>query len=76
MTNYYVNNKAQANGDHEVHTEECIHFSVSISSVDLGDYYGCDAAIRKAKTIYTQSNGCFCCCKACHALQLNEFMEF
>ena len=64
MTNYYVNNKAQANGVHKVHTEECMYSSSSISSVD----YGCDAAIRKAKTIYTQSNGCFYCCKACHAL--------
>lgn len=64
MARYYVNNKAQANGDHEVHTTGCSH--MPSDKKDLGDHDNCQSAVREAKKTYKQSNGCYWCCRECH----------
>ena len=66
MPNYYVNSHAQANGDHEVHTETCIWLPNSQNRISLGNYTNCSEAVSKAKTYYSQSNGCKTCSNACH----------
>lgn len=66
MKRYYVNDNAQTNGDHEVHTSGCPYFHLIVSKTDLGNHYGCASAVQKAKTIYPQSNGCYHCSNACH----------
>ena len=66
MAKYYVNDRAQNNGDHEVHKEGCIYLPMIVSKTNLGDHYFCDSAVRKAKTIYSQSNGCYHCSYSCH----------
>lgn len=61
---YYVNNKAQQNGDHEVHTEMCI-----IQPLDkkyLGEFSNCVDAVKEAKKTYSKSNGCKTCSNHCH----------
>ncbi len=63
---YYVNQNAQSNGDHEVHTYSCTQGPEDWNRTYLGDYTSCGEAVRKAKTIYWQSNGCYYCCNACH----------
>lgn len=63
---YYVNQNAQSNGDHEVHTYNCTHGPEDWNRIYLGDYTSCGEAVRKAKTIYWKSNGCYYCCSACH----------
>ena len=66
MDNYYVNDRAQANGDHEVHKDGCYWLKLAVSTTYLGQHYGCSTAVAKAKTIYRQSNGCKYCSPICH----------
>ena len=62
---YYVNNKAQSNGDHEVHTENCTYLPSDRKY--LGDFSNCKDAVAEAKKTYNKSNGCKTCSNACHA---------
>lgn len=64
MSDYYVNNKAQSNGDHEVHLRNCSYFPSDAKY--LGNFYGCASAVIEAKKHYRQSNGCAYCCPSCH----------
>lgn len=61
---YYVNNKAQSNGDHEVHTEKCIY--QPSDKKYLGEFSNCADAVKQAKKTYSKSNGCKTCSNACH----------
>jgi hypothetical protein len=61
---YYVNNEAQPNGDHEVHTENCIY--QPSDKKDLGNFSNCKDAVAEAKKTYTKSNGCYYCSESCH----------
>lgn len=63
---YYVNKKAQANGDHEVHTETCSFLPQAQNRTYLGTYASCRPAVAAAKKYYRQSNGCYYCARACH----------
>jgi hypothetical protein len=64
MAIYYVNNKSQSNGDHEVHVSSCIY--TPSDKKYLGDLGSCSVAVTEAKRTYSQSNGCATCCPACH----------
>ncbi|MEN2487056.1 hypothetical protein AAYQ05_04575 [Flavobacterium sp. B11] len=66
MKNYYVNQNAQSNGDHEVHTGDCIYLPLSQNRKYLGIFSNCKDAVIEAKKTYTKSNGCKTCCKECH----------
>lgn len=66
MANYYVNKNAQPNGDHEVHKEGCVWMPQASNRTYLGDFPTCFEAVRKAKTLYSQANGCATCSPACH----------
>jgi len=63
---YYVNKNAQSNGDHEVHVTGCSWMPDSINCISLGEHETCRTAVTKAKEYYSQSNGCYYCCNACH----------
>lgn len=63
---YYVNKQAQANGDHEVHKSGCSRMPAAENRLHLGAFSNCRDAVRKAKTIYSQSDGCYYCCNECH----------
>jgi hypothetical protein len=64
MNDYYVNNRAQSNGDHEVHKSGCTY--MPSDKKYLGQFSSCHDAVREAKKTYSQSNGCATCCPACH----------
>jgi hypothetical protein len=64
MKKYYVNDRAQANGDHEVHHEGCIYMPQN--KTDLGTFSNCADAVRAAKAYYSQVNGCKICSRECH----------
>jgi hypothetical protein len=66
MPNYYVNNNAQNNGDHEVHKDGCTWLSKIVSKTSLGYHSTCQSAVVAAKKIYRQSNGCATCSPECH----------
>ncbi len=63
---YYVNSNAQANGDHEVHKTGCNYMPEAKNSEFLGMFDSCAPAVREARKLYKQSNGCFYCSRACH----------
>jgi len=64
MTDYYVNRNAQRNGDHEVHKDGCQYMPAN--NFYLGNYSNCRDAVKEAKKTYSQSNGCYTCCRECH----------
>ena len=66
MALYYVNRNEQSNGEHEVHKNRCKHMPDEQNRILLGDFYTCFDALRVAKRIYTNSNGCFYCSNECH----------
>ena len=66
MPRYFVNENAQANGDHEVHKYTCDHPPIPVNRYDLGDHPDCHSAVRAAKRIYPKSNGCYHCSRECH----------
>lgn len=66
MALFFVNNKAQPNGDHEVHKEGCEYLAKAKSVTKLGDYLRCQSAVVAAKQIYAKSNGCYFCSRECH----------
>jgi len=66
MKKYYVNKKAQSNGDHEVHHEDCRYLPDSENRKYLGQYSNCKDAVKEAKKDYSQVNGCKTCSPDCH----------
>lgn len=61
---YYVNNKSQSNGDHEVHTDTCRY--LPSDKKYLGDFTNCKDAVREAKKSYSKADGCAYCSNSCH----------
>lgn len=66
MKKYYVNKKAQNNGDHEVHHEDCIYLPSTENRKYLGQFSSCKDAVKEAKKDYSESNGCKTCSNECH----------
>lgn len=66
MKNYYVNRNEQINGDHEVHTYDCIYLPKPENRHYLGVFSNCRDAVVEARKYYRQSNGCRNCSKNCH----------
>lgn len=66
MAKYYVNQNAQDNGDHEVHTTGCSYMPYPENRTYLGDFLYCAAAVAEARKHYAQVNGCYWCSNACH----------
>ena len=62
--NYYVNNKTDNDGHHEVHKQTC--HKLPSDRTPLGDYSSCHPAVAKAKTIYQTADGCGICSEECH----------
>lgn len=66
LAHYYVNEKAQDNGDHEVHEAGCSFMPSALNRTYLGDHPICAPAVAKAKLTYRTANGCYYCSRACH----------
>ena len=64
MPNYYVNRRAQSNGEHEVHAESCVFLPTDL--VYLGNFAGCEEAVRRAREQFRRVNGCAECSGPCH----------
>ena len=63
---YYVNDRPEDTGEHEVHREDCFLIPIIKSKTPLGEFYTCHAAVAKAKTIYNNVDGCRHCSEECH----------
>ena len=66
MARYYVDMKAQPNGEHEVHTSGCRRLPDIQHRIYLGDFLSCHPAVTEARDYYPHVNGCPACCNACH----------
>lgn len=66
MPNYYVNDNAQPTGEHEVHRDGCTWLAEIISKTALGYHSSCHGAVSKARTIYSNVDGCKTCSEDCH----------
>ena len=61
MVTYYVNKNAQANGDHEVHREDCRFLPAEENKLYLGEFESCHGAVKAAKEVYDTADGCYYC---------------
>jgi ferredoxin len=66
MKKYYVNDRVQANGDHEVHHQDCQYLPQQQNRRYLGEFSNCRPAVIAAKAYYSQVNGCGTCSTECH----------
>jgi len=67
MNKYYLNKRAQANGQHEVHKEGCLFFPNPEHALYLGVYTSCHEAVAEAKRKFNElSNGCYTCARECN----------
>ncbi len=67
MANYYVHTLKDAQGDYEVHTENCTKLPSISNREYLGSFTNCRDAVTKARTRgYTPANGCYHCSRECH----------
>lgn len=62
---YFVNNRIDDNGDHEVHTEDC-RYLPKLDRTLVGYFDNCEAAVKAAQKLYLNSNGCYWCSRSCH----------
>lgn len=63
---YYVHDKTDDQGDHEVHVDGCDKMPSPLNRSFLGSFTNCTDAVKEAKKKYSKSNGCYWCCRACH----------
>ncbi|MXV50334.1 hypothetical protein GS399_05065 [Pedobacter sp. HMF7647] len=63
---YYVNDREQSNGDHEVHREDCDYLPTLTNRRYLGVFSDCRDAVTEAKKVFRQVNGCKFCSRLCH----------
>ena len=66
MKSYYVNKRAQSNGDHEVHEDGCRYMPSAADGSYLGEFSSCEGAVDKAKETYPTADGCKTCSPDCH----------
>jgi len=63
---YYVNDNDQPSGEHEVHAEWCKYVPQIYSKTYLGVFADSHAAVRQARTVYVNVDGCANCCPLSH----------
>ena len=67
MTRYFVNRNAQADDEHEIHTQYCPFVPRRPENrVPLGRFTRCQDALEVARRYYTQVDGCAICSPTCN----------
>lgn len=67
MKKYYVNKRAQSNGDHEVHDIDCRYLPAPENRLYLGEFSNCKEAVNEAKKTYSTADSCKTCSPTCHS---------
>jgi hypothetical protein len=62
---YYVHTIPQANGDHEVHQEDCHYLPLPQNRIYLGEFTNCRQAVTAASAYYSDVDGCRFCSPEC-----------
>lgn len=63
---YYLNRRAQANGDHELHRAGCAYLPPDEGRISLGEHADGAAALQKAKEHAARVNACYYCLPEYH----------
>jgi len=66
MPKYCVNINTDAQGDHEVHKENCPWSPNTENRIDLGYHSNCQSAVKEAKKYFNNVNGHKYCAEECH----------
>ncbi|MFM2292015.1 MAG: hypothetical protein RIS29_1828 [Bacteroidota bacterium] len=66
MDYYYLSKQARDNGDHEIHKQGCRYMPLERYVQALGQFTHSVEALKEAKELFPQANGCFYCCFHCH----------
>lgn len=66
MSNYYVNQNAQATGEHEVHKDTCAFLPKQENRILLGAFISCHDALERARMYFSKVDGCHYCTPQCH----------
>ena len=66
MDSYYVNQKAETSGEHEVHKASCKYLPKKENLMPLGEFAKCSDALKEAKKHYSNIDGCYFCCLLYH----------
>lgn len=59
---YYVNKQANAQGQHDLHSEFCGFLPTTAKRIYLGDFSNCSEAESRATKLLGQINKCLHCC--------------
>jgi len=67
---YYLNEKADFNNNHEVHTKDCKYLPAIENRIYLGYFSSCKDAVKvaKEKKVLWKIDGCFFCSRPCHRI--------
>jgi len=66
MELYYVTATAQKTGEHEVHNWNCSSLPGVSNRLVVGSFDNCKDALKAAKKIFPQVDGCARCCPECN----------
>ena len=66
MALYFVNTKAKANGDHEIHKAGCLFMPDNARRQYLGNFSDSADALHEAQQYFNHINGCFYCSHESH----------
>ena len=66
MAYYVVNKNKDSHGVNEIHKTDCSHKPYSSNCYDLGYCSSDQEAIRKAKALGYNPDGCYYCCPSVH----------
>jgi hypothetical protein len=66
MRIYYINKKPQNDGFHDIHTSDCSYLPSAEYKEYLGVFDHWKHALKRAKKMYSNANGCPHCLKECH----------
>ena len=61
MHTYRIHTTKMASGDHEVHMDNCVWCPSDDQLQDVGDFENSDKAMKSAKKLYPDANGCHHC---------------
>lgn len=63
MTHYYINNRTQRNGEHQIHRTGCTFMPDGDTRAYLGEFDSCASALAEARKRYKQATACRYCCE-------------
>ncbi|EOO05017.1 hypothetical protein IAW_05836 [Bacillus cereus str. Schrouff] len=69
MSHYYVSLRVDDDGNHKLHTDNCVYLPDIKNRIYLGFFLNCQDALlaATAKFMFRSFDDCCLCCNECHA---------